>query len=129
MKSKKALIDYCLSLPGAYEDHPFAEDDWTVMRRAETTRGFAWIFHRGGKLWVNVKLPPDLALDIRASYSSALPGYHMNKTHWTSLILDGSIPDALVKDLVAESYALCGAKAGKAKKAKKAKKGEEGPPD
>ena len=119
MKTKKALTDFCLTLPGTYEDHPFRDGDWTVVRRRETLRGFAWIFPREGRIWVNIKLPPEKAVDLREAYPSARPAYHMNKTHWTSLILDGSIPDRLIKDLITDSYSLCGVKAPKGERNQK----------
>lgn len=110
MKQRKEVIEYCLLFPGAYEDYPFDDPNWTVMRRRDTGRGFCWIFDRNGKTWINVKVDPDWGRFWRDVYPSVLPAYHMNKNHWNSVILDGSVPEDELKKMIAESYSLCGKK-------------------
>lgn len=107
MKTRAELIEYCLTMPYAYEDYPFGEE-WTVMRRHDTTHGFAFIFRRDGNLWVNVKCHPDDTPAWCHAFDAIVPAYHMNKTHWISLIMDGTLPDDLVKSLIETSWQLCG---------------------
>jgi predicted DNA-binding protein (MmcQ/YjbR family) len=55
---------------------------------------------------VSVKCEPELVPQLRASYSAIRPGYHLNKRHWNTLTLDGSLPDQLIRDLIEDSYDL-----------------------
>lgn len=103
---RKSLIQYCLTLPGAYEDYPFHDPNWTVIRLRGSKKVFAWIFERQEKLWVNVKVDPEWRDFWRDAFESIVPAYHLNKEHWNSLILDGSIPKETVEKLIAESYSL-----------------------
>ena len=57
-------------------------------------------------LEVSVKSEPELAFQLRASYAAIRPGYHLNKRHWNTVTLDGSLPDELVRDLIEDSYDL-----------------------
>ncbi len=57
-------------------------------------------------LEVSVKCEPELALQLRGTYSAIRPGYHLNKRHWNTVTLDGSLPDELIRDLVEDSYDL-----------------------
>lgn len=61
-------------------------------------------------MWVNVKVDPQWRDFWRNTYSSVLPGYHQNKNHWNSIVLDGTIPDEDIKRMIAESYDLIVAK-------------------
>ncbi len=103
---RKSLIEYCLTFPGTYEDYPFHDPNWTVIRLNRGKKIFAWIFERQGNLWVNVKADPQWRDFWRDAFPSIVPGYHLNKEHWNSLILDGSIPEETVEKLIAESYDL-----------------------
>ena len=107
MHTRADIVAYCLTFPGAIEDYPFSDGNWTVMRRHDTRRGFAWVFEREGHIWVNVKCDPGDALALRQAFASVLPAYHMNKTHWNSIVLDGTVPDEEVRAMIAASYALC----------------------
>jgi predicted DNA-binding protein (MmcQ/YjbR family) len=60
----------------------------------------------GAPLEVSVKCEPDLAVQLRDSYGAIRPGYHLNKRHWNTITLDGSLPDQLVRDLIEDSYDL-----------------------
>ena len=106
MKTRKDIIDFCLTFDGAYEDYPFNDFNWTIMRITDNKRMFAAIFERQGKIWVNVKCDPSLAELWRNTYNSVIPAYHMNKKHWNSIILDGSVPDAEIKNMIADSFEL-----------------------
>src|SRR5437879_249562 len=93
----------CLGLNGAVEDFPFSP-------------GLS-VFKVGGKiiaisalddlpLKVSLKCDPDLAVRLRAEHPAIVPGYHLNKRHWNTVTLDGSLPDRLVRDLIEDSYDL-----------------------
>ena len=110
MTTRKDVIDHCLTYNNAYEDYPFDDPNWTVMRRRDTNKGFAWIFERQGNIWVNIKVDPFMAYDLREAFPSIVPAYHMNKVHWCSIILDGTVPEDIIESLIGESYRLCGKK-------------------
>jgi predicted DNA-binding protein (MmcQ/YjbR family) len=107
---RRELIDYCLTLPDAYEDYPFDdiinERAWTVMRHREGRKGFAHIYERGDRLCINLKCDPLEADFLRKVYVSVTPGYHMNKTHWNTVILDGDVPEDELKRMIQQSYTL-----------------------
>lgn len=104
MKSREEVIKFCMSLKDVYEDYPFHDDNWTVMRCRGSKKSFAYIHERNGNIWVNVKCRPEWIVFWREAYESVVPGYHMNKEHWNSVILDGKVPDKEVKRMIAESY-------------------------
>jgi predicted DNA-binding protein (MmcQ/YjbR family) len=102
---RKNLIEYCLTLMGVYEDYPF-DDVTTAMRHGGNRRIFALFLEHGGQELLNLKSEPFNALFWRTEFQSVIPGYHMNKLHWNSVILDGTVPDAAVKEMITESYEL-----------------------
>lgn len=106
MQKKQEVIDYCLSFPNVYEDYPFHDSNWCVMRHRGSTKGFALIYQKDGYIWVNVKCDPQWRDFWREAYASVVPAYHMNKTHWNSIILDGSIPTKDIRRMIVESYEL-----------------------
>ena len=63
-------------------------------------------YERNGCIWVNVKVDPQWRDFWREAYPSVLPGYHQNKEHWNSIILDGTVPDEEIRRMIAESYDL-----------------------
>ena len=97
------LQQWCLAQRGAVEEFPFGPEHS--------------VFKVGGKMFalsalgrspleVSVKCEPELAVQLRASYEAIRPGYHLNKRHWNTITLDGSLPDQLVRDLIEDSYDL-----------------------
>ena len=98
-----SLRSYCLKKKGATEDLPFG-DDVLVIRVA--SKMFALIKSEDGVFRINLKCDPVLALQLRRKYSSVTPGYHMNKKHWNSVYLDGSIPEEDIMQMVDHSYDL-----------------------
>ena len=99
----ESLRDLCLGLPDCTEDLPF--DQNTLAFRAL------------GKIFVltdliesdrfNAKCDPAWALDLRERYpNEILPGYHMNKKHWNTIVLNGSVPNKVVRELIDHSYEL-----------------------
>lgn len=82
------------------------------MRHKNNNKVFAWIFPRQGNIWINVKCDPEWRDFWRSAYKSVVPGYHLNKEHWNSIIMDGSVPDKDVKRMIGESYDLTKGKKG-----------------
>jgi predicted DNA-binding protein (MmcQ/YjbR family) len=97
------LREWCLSMPGAVEEFPFAPGV-SVFKVAGK------MFALGGlaaePLTVSVKCDPVLAQSLRSSYSSIAPGYHLNKRHWLTVTVNEDAGDDMVRDLVQDSYDL-----------------------
>jgi predicted DNA-binding protein (MmcQ/YjbR family) len=96
------LRDYCISKKGSSESFPFGDE--TLVFKADG-KIFALV-NLDGDLSINLKCDPALALELRERYSSVTPGYHMNKKHWNTIFLDGSIPDKEVFSWIDHSYEL-----------------------
>ena len=95
--------NFCLSLKAVKEDFPFGED--------------TLVFKVAGKMFalasldsippqINLKCDPEKAIELRESYNAVIPGYHMNKKHWNTVILDGSIKKTEIRTWVKDSYNL-----------------------
>ena len=108
------LRERCLALPGAGEEFPFGDE--------------VSVFKVGGKMFalcsldaepplqLSVKCDPELAAQLRSAYPAITAGYHLNKRHWNTIILDGSLPDEMVTDLLGDSYDLVVASLPKARR-------------
>ena len=99
----RSVVAWCKRRPGVTDEYPFGPD----------TR----VFKVGGKMFaicprgvnpnhVSLKADPATALRLRRKYPAILPGYHLNKRHWNTVILDGSLPDDAVRDMIEDSYDL-----------------------
>jgi predicted DNA-binding protein (MmcQ/YjbR family) len=97
------LRSWCLDQAGALEDFPFGPEH-SVFKVAG--KMFALSALDRTPLEVSVKCEPELAVELRNSYPAIRPGYHLNKRHWNTITLDGSLPDELVRDLIEDSYDL-----------------------
>jgi predicted DNA-binding protein (MmcQ/YjbR family) len=97
------LRGWCLGQAGAIEDFPFGPEH-SVFKVAG--KMFALSALDRAPLEVSVKCEPELAVGLRNSYLAIRPGYHLNKRHWNTITLDGTLPDRLVRDLVEDSYDL-----------------------
>jgi predicted DNA-binding protein (MmcQ/YjbR family) len=97
------LRAWCLQQPGAIEDFPFGPEH-SVFKVAG--KMFALSALERTPLEVSVKCEPELAVGLRDSHPAIRPGYHLNKRHWNTLTLDGSLPDRFVRELIEDSYAL-----------------------
>ena len=106
MRTRKEIIEYCMTLKGSYEDYPFHDTNWTVMRHKSNKKSYAYIYERTGLIWVNVKCDIEWIVFWRNAFASVVPAYHMNKKHWNSVILDGTVPEIEVKRMIAESHDL-----------------------
>lgn len=106
MTERNEVLRYGMTFPDAYTDTPFHDDNWVLLRYKKNKRAFALTYEKDGNLWVNVKVDPEWRDFWRQAFDSVIPGYHQNKDHWNTIILDGSIPDEDIKRMIAESYAL-----------------------
>lgn len=96
------LRDYCLSKPGTTEGLPFGKE--------------TLVFKVGGKIFLligleqansfNVKCDPEWAIDLREKHHEIIPGYHMNKKHWNTVYMDGSLKPTFLRELIDHSYEL-----------------------
>jgi len=112
--TKWELIEYCLTFADAYEDYPF-DEEWAAMRHVSNQKNFAFIYERGGKLCVNLKCEPMQADFWRRVYSAVTPAYHMNKQHWNTVVVDMSLSDEEIYEMINHSYCLTAPKAKKAR--------------
>ena len=94
---------YCLSLSGTEEDYPFGEDTlvFKVAGKMFTLASLDSI-----PLQINLKCDPETAIELREMYEAVIPGYHMNKKHWNTVILDGTIKAKELKEWIKNSYNL-----------------------
>ena len=106
MITREEVLAYGLTFPDTYADTPFRDDNWVLIRLRKNKKAFAWTYLYEGSLRVNVKVDPQWRDFWRMSYKSVIPGYHQNKDHWNTIILDGSIPKKEIKRMIAESYDL-----------------------
>jgi predicted DNA-binding protein (MmcQ/YjbR family) len=97
------LRDHCLSLTGAEETFPFGPET-SVFKVAG--KMFALSQLGADSLRVSLKCEPELAEALRQAHPAVIPGYHLNKRHWNTVIVDGSLPDDDVRDMVEDSYDL-----------------------
>jgi predicted DNA-binding protein (MmcQ/YjbR family) len=95
------LRDHCLSFAGAEETFPFGPRT-SVFKVAG--KMFALSALGGESLSVSLKCEPALAAALRETHPAVIPGYHLNKQHWNTVFLDGSLPDATVRDMIEDSY-------------------------
>ena len=68
MKSRKEAIEFCLEFPDSYEDYPFHDNNWTVMRHKSNNKIFVCIFERNGQIWLNLKARPEWCDLWRSSF-------------------------------------------------------------
>ena len=104
MKTREEILAYGLTFADTYVDTPFSDTNWQLVRVKQSKKAFLWTYEKDGFLNLNVKADPEWRDFWRSTYKSVIPGYHQNKEHWNTIILDGSIPDEDVKRMIAESY-------------------------
>jgi predicted DNA-binding protein (MmcQ/YjbR family) len=97
------LRKYCLSFPGSVETFPFGPE--TSVFKVEG-KMFALSQLARPSLRVSLKCEPELAEQLRGAHPAVLPGYHLNKRHWNTVIIDGSLPEQMIKDMIEDSYDL-----------------------
>lgn len=103
----ETLREYCLSKPGAEETFPFGPDTLVFKVNGKL---FLLVGLDEEQLRFNVKCNPDKAIELREEHSCVLPGYHMNKKHWNTIVVDGSVSAKQLKEWIDHSYDLVTAK-------------------
>lgn len=99
----ESIRDYCLSMPGVEETLPFGPD--TLVYKVKS-KIFLLMGLDSEELRFNVKCDPDKALELREEFPCVLPGYHMNKKHWNTIMVDGSVSAKQLKEWINHSYVL-----------------------
>lgn len=105
------LKGICLEQPGAEETFPFSAE-LSVFKVGG--RVFALTELGADPLSISLKCVPEAAVALRLEYPAVTPGYHLNKQHWNTVVLDGTVPDRLVREMIEDSYDLVRAKLPKA---------------
>lgn len=106
MTTREEVLAYGLSFADTYQEAPFHDPNWQLVRVRGNKKAFLWTYEREGNIWINVKVDPALRFYWRDKYASVIPGYHQNKENWNTVILDGTIPAEDIKRMITESYHL-----------------------
>ena len=106
MIKRKEALEFGLSFQDTYEERPFHDQTWQLVRVKESKKAFLWIYERNGYVNLNVKADPEWRDFWRSTYEAVIAGYHQNKEHWNTIVLDGTIPDKDIKRMISESYEL-----------------------
>jgi predicted DNA-binding protein (MmcQ/YjbR family) len=103
MISHKEVEEYLLNMPNARLDYPFGEE---VAVYKAGDKMFALVREKSDPVQISLKCDPQLAVVLREKYETVLPGYHLNKKHWNTIVLTGQLEWDEVKDLIRHSYNL-----------------------
>lgn len=106
MTTRQEVLNYGMTFEDVYIDTPFHDTNWVLLRYKKNRKAFAWTYERNGYICINVKTDPEWRDLWRNAYEAVQPGYHQNKEHWNTVILDGSVPEHEIKRMIAESYDL-----------------------
>lgn len=106
MKTREEALSYGLSFSDTYQEAPFHDPNWQLVRVKKSKKAFLWTYEKDGYININLKVDAEWRDLWRKTYKAVLPAYHQNKEHWNTVILDGSIPDDVIKRMIAESYDL-----------------------
>ena len=106
MKTREEALAYALSFPKTYQEAPFHDNNWQLVRVEGSKKAFLWTYEREGYINLNVKADPQWRDFWRSTYASVIPGWHQNKDHWNTIILDGTVPEQEIRRMIAESYDL-----------------------
>lgn len=106
MKTREEALTYGLSFPDTYQEAPFHDQNWQLVRVKKSKKAFLWTYEKDGYININLKVDAEWRDLWRKTYKAVLPAYHQNKEHWNTVVLDGSIPDDVIKRMIAESYDL-----------------------
>ena len=109
----ESIREYCIGKQGVEESFPFGED--TLVFKV-SGKIFLLMGLLADPVQFNVKCDPELAVSLREEYDAIIPGYHMNKKHWNTVIVDGTLSRRLLTEQIDHSYSLvAGGKKGRAK--------------
>lgn len=103
MKNHKEVEDYVLSMPNAVRDYPFGEE---VAVYKINDKMFALIPESKSPVRISLKCDPQLSEVLRGKYETVMPGYHLNKKHWNTIVLTGQLPWEEIQGLILHSYNL-----------------------
>lgn len=106
MKSTADIEDYVLEMPTIFKTYPFDEKTAVYKVGSEQGKMFALIDETSMPARLSLKCDPQLAELLREKYETVLPGYHLNKKHWNTIICSGQVPEDELKDLIRHSYEL-----------------------
>lgn len=106
MTTREEALQYGLSFPDTYQEAPFHDPNWQLVRVKKSKKVFLWTYEREGMICLNVKVDPEWREFWRQAYEAVQPGYHQNKEHWNTILLNGTIPDKEIRRMIAESYDL-----------------------
>ena len=106
MRTREEALKFGLSFPNTYQEAPFHDENWQLVRVKGSKKAFLWTYERDGYINLNVKVDPEWRDFWRGAYDAVVPGYHQNKEHWNTIILDVTIPDKDIKRMIGESYDL-----------------------
>ena len=106
MKTREEILAYGLTFADTYVDTPFSDTNWQLVRVKQSKKAFLWTYEKDGFLNLNVKADPEWRDFWRSAYESVQAGYHQNKEHWNTIILNGTVPDKDIKRMISESYDL-----------------------
>ena len=106
MKTREEALKFGLSFPDTYKEAPFHDYNWILVRVKSNKKAFLWTYEKDGYICLNLKTDPAWRDLWRSTYKSVIPGYHQNKEHWNTVILDGSIPRKDIERMITESYEL-----------------------
>ena len=104
METREEVLKYGLSFPDTYQEAPFHDDNWQLVRVKGSKKAFLWTYEKDGYINLNVKVNPEWRDFWRSTYEAVIPGYHQNKEHWNTIILNGTIPDNDIRRMIGESY-------------------------
>lgn len=97
----ESISEYCRRKKGVTEDFPFDEDTLAIR---VMNKIFLLASLEKVPLQINLKCDPEHAIELRERYDSVQPGFHMNKSHWNTVVIDGSIPNSELKEMIDHSY-------------------------
>ena len=104
--SGEQLRAFCLDLPAAVEDYPFGRSpDVCTFKVAGKVFALSRLT-APEPLQVSLKCEPQIAVGLRAAYPAIVPGYHLNKRHWNTVTVDGTVPDELIRAMIQDSFDL-----------------------
>ena len=106
MRTREEALEYGLQFPDTYQDAPFHDHNWQLVRYSINRKSVKDPIVTVEYVNLNVKVDPEKAYFWRKIYESVKPGYHQNKDHWNTIILDDSVPDKDIRLMIAESYDL-----------------------
>ncbi len=106
MLTRDEALSYGLSFPDTYQEAPFHDNNWQLVRVHGSKKAFLWTYERDGYINLNVKVSPEWRDFWRDTYASVIPGWHQNKENWNTIILDGTVPADEIRRMIAESYDL-----------------------